>query len=314
MKIITSFFSKLVVGTALTIVTFQTVKAQTFPFLEDFNSTPDSTLPSGWTAVQDYGMSVPTPSPYNPYITVYSNQGVSNSKAAVLGLFSTAAVRDSLFTPLIGPITANTIFNVDYKFVQENGSWGGTMFPTNVGPYSAGSFNYPYFTEPVPWIGTFKIVIINTANNNQTTIFQIDSTNHTPSLAYSQQTFNLGSFAGQNIKIAFIFSGISSEFSPAGISEIWLDDISVNDFTTTGVNELQKENTNVFPNPTQDELTISSNETVEVTIYDITGRSVHTENISEAQHTIHLANQQAGIYTVAVRGTHTNKTFRVVKQ
>jgi hypothetical protein len=287
---------------ALSTFTFHVLKSQTFPFSEDFDLVPDTTLPSGWAKN------------YNAYtfINVYSNEGVNNSKAAMLRLYSTYTMADTLFSPVIGPVTANASLSIKYKFIQAPASSLATT-----GPYAAGSFNWPFFwytnTNSV-FFPNFKIVVINTANNAETTILQTDSTNYISSMSYVLQTPSLSNFSGQNIKIAFILNGLCENY----FSEFWIDDIIIDDsLLSTNIKEMkeiQKETTNVFPNPTQDELTIISEEAVTVTVYDIVGRVVYKENVSEPKHTIHLSENPTGIYTVSVYGANINRKYHIAKK
>lgn len=295
-------FPKSVLAVCLTVImltlSFHTAKSQTFPFSEDFDSTPDTTLPAGWIKSNTnsyYGV--------DDYIDVYSNEGIANSKAVMLRIHTTYIYEDTLLTPVIGPITSNTILNVNYKFIQASDLNG-----TGTGPYAGGSFSSQFFWGD---LGKFRISIINTSNNIQTVVFQADSTNHIPSMAYMPKTINLSSFAGQNIKIAFTFDGFSEDY----FSEFWLDNVIVNDYNVSVDNSLdQKESTTVFPNPTKGELTFHCKEDVKATIYDVVGRIVYQENIAEPTHTIHLDKNPAGIYLVNVKGATTNKTYRIIKQ
>lgn len=284
---------------AITIVLIFTVhhaKSQTFPLSENFNLTPDSTLPAGWSRA-GYAMT---------FANVYQNEGTGNSNAARLQIHSTHVMNDSVFTPVIGTITANTLLSVSYKFIQAPAD-----DYTQSGPYVAGNFSSNTFYLPNVFPPSFQIVVIDVSNNSKTVIMQADSTNHISNTAYISKTLNLSGFSGQNIKIAFVLNGLSEDY----LSDLWLDDLNINDYTVSiNKQETKKETTHVFPNPAEDKLTIQCDETVTATVYDITGRVVYKESISEPLHTVNLAKNPAGLYTVALHGVNTNKTYRIIKR
>ena len=86
---------------------------------------------------------------------------------------------------------------------------------------------------------------------------------------------------------------------------------------TLGVNDIENATVSIYPNPVQNELTVSgiAIKNYTVSIFDIQGRLV-SENVSEiSENVINTANLDSGVYFLNIRnGNNIAKTIRFVKQ
>jgi len=83
---------------------------------------------------------------------------------------------------------------------------------------------------------------------------------------------------------------------------------------TLGTNTIQKNAFAVYPNPTTGILNFTTQETVNVTVIDITGKVVHTaKNINNGQ-SINLSGLQKGMYIAQIKGAATSRTEKIIVQ
>lgn len=92
---------------------------------------------------------------------------------------------------------------------------------------------------------------------------------------------------------------------------------------TASIETPDSESFNVYPNPTSDIIFISlpstTNENLDIAIYDITGRLVYSENTSQLnnttnQHQISMSALPTGLYFVQLKSEKLHKTIKVIKQ
>ena len=82
-----------------------------------------------------------------------------------------------------------------------------------------------------------------------------------------------------------------------------------------GVKEIKSTTFNAYPNPTNNIVTLKSNNIIDaVTIYDMTGRQLLTAKANATVVNISMANYPAGTYMVKANAGTTFKTTAVVKQ
>ena len=87
---------------------------------------------------------------------------------------------------------------------------------------------------------------------------------------------------------------------------------------SSSVNDISKTNINIYPNPAVNNVIInisSVKNASELSIYDITGRNVYTENLTgQKQITLNVSDFASGIYNIIVSGDNTvTAKFSVVK-
>ena len=93
--------------------------------------------------------------------------------------------------------------------------------------------------------------------------------------------------------------------------------VDIYDNTSTGLNDINKnEGIKIYPNPTTNQLTIaleSNNQKVEVTIADITGKTIYSTTASETQKIeVNTKDYSAGVYVVQIQGTDFIETKKLI--
>jgi hypothetical protein len=85
--------------------------------------------------------------------------------------------------------------------------------------------------------------------------------------------------------------------------------------TNTGIETMVDDLLNIYPNPAKDKLTISAGQdaTYTVTMTNISGQILMTEQFQGDHTTLLLAGLDTGIYFVTVSGGSATKQYRVVK-
>lgn len=165
------------------------IKAQVYPYNEDFQAVTPATCfgncsgsqsyltGQGWSG--DIGLA-------NQWL-VNDNFGISgNTKGLGIGLFSLGTVdTKQITTPLIGAITSSSVLKFKYRIVTANPSFG-SAYTLQAGEY-------------------IQILASNDNFATSTTLYTIDHLNHTASNSFTNLTTGLSVFAGQNIKIRFVY-------------------------------------------------------------------------------------------------------------
>jgi hypothetical protein len=172
------------------------LNAQIYPYAENFNTMPSFSSPVGWTT----GIAG---------FQVYDTHGTNASKGMCKQLTSFSQ-KDSVTSPIIGPLTANDELTFDYRIVQTS------LYPSS----------------PITMAANDKIEIKIISGGNSILIGQIDATNHITSASFATKSYNLSAFAGQNIQLRIV-----SSKAPAAFDYFTdFDNMVVN--TSTGVNQI----------------------------------------------------------------------------
>lgn len=196
----------------------------------------------------------------------------TNKAAASTSWFTTVAPADRwMITPQITP-TANSVL-----------SWRG----------KAQDPSYP---------DGYAVKISTTGKNKAdftVNVFSIGAETTT----WSNRTFNLASYAGQPIYVAFIQNSTDMFY-------ILIDDITVG--PGTGVNEVAENNTlSIYPNPAKDFVTINAPSAIKtVKVYNTVGQLVIEKSVKEVSAKISVNELKSGVYFVTVeteKGTYTQK-------
>lgn len=172
----------------------------------------------------------------------------------------------------------------------------------NVVKFWAKSYSTQYGNE------RFKVLISNT--NTQTSSFTAISTGNyieVTSTTWTEYSYNIPStYNLQNVYIA-----IQCVSNDAFI--FMVDDFKVTTTPTASNEEFFKKNFTLFPNPTTNELNISTNnglELNEIYIFDLTGRKVKSFNNTSKIDVSDLANGTYLIDIKTVEGTATSKFIK----
>lgn len=94
-------------------------------------------------------------------------------------------------------------------------------------------------------------------------------------------------------------SGISTEYSVTGI---------------VGVDENRISGLNIYPNPAQNELTISAQENISIELKDINGRIIYSPEHAAGEYRIDMGSFAEGVYILQVRNSTKTITRKVIKQ
>ena len=251
--------------------------AQTYPFSENFNAVVTSgspatgPLPTGWTTTSGF--------------KVYANHGTFGSNACSSELNNTHT-KDTLVTPLIGPITANTKVYLQYRFVNaalypNTGATLGAGDQVTIDAYALGSWHTGLATVPNP----------------------------TPITTWTTYTYTsslISALAGQSIQLRL-------DVTRATANADWfidIDNIQVAD-NVAGIqyNALNPPALLVYPNPSTGNFTVwlknyQANNLVEVNVYNYIGQKVKTVSAEGAinnQINVSSLGLEKGMYLVEVK-------------
>ena len=116
-----------------------------------------------------------------------------------------------------------------------------------------------------------------------------------PTSAWKTVTVDLSAYKGQNIYIAFRYQGKNGH-------TWYIDDVSVTEKNTTGIEDAETTNTqiSVYPNPVKNMLYVSgiTDNTPMVEIFDMTGRKVKQQPATESM-SIDIADLAKGVYVLS---------------
>ncbi|MBT8265209.1 MAG: T9SS type A sorting domain-containing protein [Bacteroidia bacterium] len=116
-------------------------------------------------------------------------------------------------------------------------------------------------------------------------------------------------FAGKSVKI------IVRHFNTNNQYLFLVDDLMVESGETLSLSNSPFENFSIFPNPSNDYITLNSNSTItEVQIFNILGQSVmRLQNINSSNNTLNINALHRGNYLVRVIIDGTSQTFKLIK-
>ena len=269
------------------------LSAQTpvYPLNEDFDavstigSPATGALPTGWSSTSGFKVyGVENLQPHG-----YSVPNACSSEMSALH------AQDTLLTPLIGPITANTKVSLSYRFVNKAG------YPATGTTLGAGD----------------KVTIdANIGGNWSNAVATIDNTtNPSPLSTYTTYTYTNIAFsflAGQNIQLRIDVARANGDWY------LDIDNFIVADnITGIATNIANAPSLSVYPNPSKGNFTVSlknyqANNQIEVNVYNFIGQKVKTisaEGAVNSQINISTLGLEKGMYIVEVKsGSEVAKT------
>ncbi len=161
------------------------------PFSEVFAGSTSS-LPTDWSYLTT-GFSQSTGSPYH---------GNNNTNGIFKNLWSSGTTANAI-TPLMGPITATSMLDFDYRIVDYT--------------------SYPTTATTLAILGTGNIKAeISTDGNSFSPALTIDNTNHVVSTNFVTKSVNLSAYSGQNVYIRF-----TATWGTSGDYYVDIDNVSV---------------------------------------------------------------------------------------
>jgi len=266
------------------------LKAQ-YPLMENFDAvsttgTPATgALPTGWTTsggFMVYGLENFAPHGASPVNACSVEMNSSNTQ-------------DTLYTPMIGPITGNTKISIAYRFVNKAG------YPANGYALTSGD----QITIDAYVAGSWQnaVTTINYTTNP-------GATNSYTTYTYTNSLFSL--LAGQSIQLRIDVA------RAAGDWYLDIDDFQAADVLTgISTNETKTPSLSVFPNPSHGNFSVAlknyqANNQVEVTVYNFLGQKVKTitaEGAVNNQINVNTTGLEKGMYLVEVKsGSEVAKT------
>lgn len=302
------------------------LSAQSYPYNENFDSPGTAPLPSGYSSyIPSFASDTihlscyfaPPAGGYNDKaMKIVNSIGMSNSKALVFRQqVSTLEYVDSLVTTPIGLLNSSSQLEFDYSFLYTPIACSPAS--VTIQPNSFSALDYG-LTSP----SFFRIYVLDLSSGNTVSLLHtIDSTNHTPTLAYQHKTINLSAYAGKNIRLMFSYrkqymrQSLSSYFETA-FNEFRMDNLAVSGNVPMPTSVKETENPlgiTVYPNPTSDILKAESKELVKIRIYDIYGKVVFEEQNETRHVNIRLEQQPAGLYFMEVYNERQKQLLKIIK-
>ena len=259
-------------------------KAQTSVYNESFEEI--TTLQdAGWTLYND------TNTPYGTYGALFPNAwNVVNWGQAESG--NLVASSTSWFTNiaqadrwLVSPaITVPTNSTVSLEFFAR--AHQGT-------PYDDGF--------------KLKISTTNTAKASFTNILAVAHAVNSPIANLSPYQVDLSAYAGKTVYLAWV-----NDFTNGNLLSI--DDIDVTATPLMAVNDVNKKDLTLYPNPTADYFTINNvKDVVSLKIYDISGKVVKSQ-LESMDNKFDVSNLEKGIYTVSIETKSGNVSKKIIKK
>jgi len=104
-------------------------------------------------------------------------------------------------------------------------------------------------------------------------------------------------------------------FKANGNRPLRIDDVSVTIDATASIDDLQKFNFSYYPNPTKENLRLSSAKPIEnVQLYNILGQQVLNKDVNESKPNINVSNLSKGVYIMKVKIEDTVGSFKFIKE
>lgn len=248
--------------------------AQTFPVYEDFESYPAFSVPTGFSGD----------------INLYLIHGTNRSKALASNM-SSFNTKDSIITPLYGPIDGGS--NLLYEW----------RMATNLASV------YPF--EPITLVpGDAFETYISRDGVNFDLFAQVDYTNYIPDTVFLTNSVILSGYAGENIRLKFV---VRRGNNP---SDYWVDIDNLLIFDQTAVASLSTNDLAFFPTIVTDRLNFTVNKKVKAGVYIFTmdGRKAAYDKIdTDTGGSFDLSGLAPGSYVLKVYG-NSNVSYRFEKR
>ncbi|MCG2793720.1 MAG: T9SS type A sorting domain-containing protein [Weeksellaceae bacterium] len=256
--------------------------AQTSIYTESFEDITDLQT-AGWTLYND------TNTPYGTYASLFTNAWEIVSWGGESG--NKVATSPSWFT-VVAP--------ADRWLVSP-----AITIPTN---HSATLEFFARSHDTSPFDDGFKLKI-STTNTAKTSFSNILSVDHAVDAPMADQTpyqVDLSAYSGKTVFLAWV-----NDYTNGNLLSI--DDIDVST-TLLAVNDADKRNWTIYPNPTADFFTIDSAKDVTgVKIYDFSGKVVKSLS-TLVDNKVDVSNLENGIYTVSIETKSGTLSKKMIKK
>lgn len=197
---------------------------------------------------------------------------------------------------------------MDASFYIQDDALAGTSFTFNANVIS-NTLNSTGLSVPFVYSAFIKVFAADYSSFTAYTDPMSSTGNFTIALDASQSS------AGQHIQYGFQVIGVNIN-SNASFDAAYdaLGSIVIGANTTLSVNEFAAANFNVFPNPTVDRWTVSSNRNIKsVTIFDVLGKQVLVLKPNSQRIDINAASLKTGMYVAKIESDSGTKTMKLIK-
>ena len=163
--------------------------------------------------------------------------------------------------------------------------------------------------EGTPYDDGFKLKIstTNTAKSSFTNILSVAHAVFAPISDLTPYTVDLSAYKGQTIYLAWV-----NDYTNGNLLSI--DDIDITTTPLMAVNDVNKNNLTVYPNPTADYFSINNvKDVVSVKIYDLSGKVVKSQ-LESVNDKFDISSLEKGIYTVSIKTKSGVVTKKIIKK
>lgn len=253
------------------------LKAQQYPYLQNFDSYPIFSSPADWTnTVAGF--------------QIYPGRGVGATQVLTREFFNLSQT-DSIISPLIGSLTGTSMLSFDYRIVEYIGATPLSHTLT------AGD--------------KVEIKIIN--GGTTTTVLTIDLSNHIEDAAYATRNVNLSAFAGNNIGVMIKATWAET---PGSSFFVEVDNFKVQDATGVNELISAGGSLVIYPNPVTEALSIHADGltgAAAYTVTDVAGREFMSGEIKTTALLLPVGKLAAGVYFLKINGG-AGQVFKFIKQ
>ncbi len=205
-----------------------------------------------------------------------------------------------------GVLEGNKIMDASF-YIQDDGL-AGTAFSFNAN-VNSNTLNSTGLSVPFTYSAFIKVFAADYSSVTAYTNPISSTGNFTISLDASQST------VGQHIQYGFQVIGVNIN-SNASFDAAYNDlgSIVIGANTTLSVDQFEASNFNVFPNPTVDKWTVSSNTNIRtITVFDVLGKQVLMIQPNSQRVQISATNLNSGLYIAKIESDSGTKTMKLIK-
>ena len=169
--------------------------------------------------------------------------------------------------------------------------------------------------QDASWCGEHYAVLVSTSGTavaNFTTVFEETFTDGAKDQAtWQEKTIDLGSYAGQNVYIAFRHYNITDMFY-LDMDDVTVTNATVNANPGTGIAE-NNSNIAIYPNPATTVLNVEAEGYNTVELVNVLGQVVYSANATNNMQ-INVSNLDNGVYFVRMNGANGTATQKFIKK
>ncbi len=170
---------------------------------------------------------------------------------------------------------------------------GGHSVSYNSGDY----YVYTDVQQPKPYVH----LIVNVKNQNAQNIEGANVTITSYGNVFTNSTGNADFLYGSNTTVQYTVSKTGYQTATGSINLTTTDLTHNVVLQPLDIAETETEKITVYPNPTNDFITINSDVVYDIYIYDVTGKQVKKQTMNATTHTLNVSDLQSGIYTLVLK-------------